>query len=416
MTGRKEYYGITALVLIIILMISLNCQVVTITKNERSGVTNRIENENYKGRKFKSEKYSWIDDTTGYEITQWTSSGNNYHPYFTVNSFISENEVLMFSDRTGSKQLFRLDLKTGDMLQMTELDGLKNIEHLPAHKKVWLLAQNVLYELNTSTLELNSIYDFSGKYEIISFTVTCDAKWFVFSTNNSIGRKNDGGYGPFTIFKLNLDDKSLLPITPDLGFNISHLQANPTDPNIILYCWQWDSPGRPRLVGESPLRIWWVNIQGTNGGPLNQAFGLHRTHESWTPDGKFVTYSGDFRFGPEKGREILGIQSIDGTTDIMYAASVWHAHQNMFRDNVHWTADLYNHDERYLMLFERDEKEIVNTTKLFKHQSSWSGRSSHPHARFSPDGKYILFTTDKSGSPQVYTVRINLDINQIKDN
>ncbi len=362
------------------------------------------------GRTISSEKKSWIDDTTGFEITQWTTEGVNNHPYFTTESFVDENTALMFSRRTGKKQLYKLNLLNGEMTQMTDADDLGNIEHLPQFKTVWYLDGRKLRSLNTVTMQAADVYDFEQfQSHVGSFSVTCDARWFVFATDRSGGKSGTCEYGPFAIFKLNLQEKTIAKITPDFGFNISHVQANPTNSNLILYCWQWDAPGRARLVGATPIRIWWVNIDGTDGGPFAQPFGLHRTHEAWTPDGKFVTYSGDFRFGPQKGREVLGIQSLDGTTNAMYDAAVWHAHQNMFKDNKRWVADLHNHDDRLLMLFERGEGAELKSTVLFRHASSWEGQSSHPHPRFSPNGRYVLFSTDRTGRAQVYTVRINLD-------
>jgi len=372
---------------------------------------NQVDNQCYIGKIIPCEKKTWIDDTTGYEITQWTTTGNNNHPYFTNESFIDDTTAIIFSNRTGGRQLYKLNLQTGEMIRMTDAESLRIMDHLPQFKKLWYIDGTKLRELNTATLVSKDVYNFNDLYDILSFSITCDGKYLVFATDLGSRKSTTCEYGPFAILKLNLEDKSITKITPDLGYNISHVQANPVDPSLILYCWQWDAPGRARLVGATPIRIWWVNINGTDGGPFAQPFGLHRTHEAWTPDGKYVTYSGDFRFGTQKGREVLGIQSIDGTLNTLYDASVWHGHQNMFKDNKHWVADLYNHDERFLMLFEKNREPKLKSTKLFRHASSWGGQSSHPHPRFSPNGRYILFSTDKSGSPQVYTVKINLDAN-----
>lgn len=359
-------------------------------------------------QRIRSEFHRWTDDTTDMEITQWTMQGSNHHPYVTVDPFIDDSTAIIFSDRTGRDQLFALDLRSGSMRQMTDAAALKGIDHRPAHHTVWYLDSTTLYALDTRTFTSRRIYDFERMFTVKSFSVSCDARTFVFSADQSRGRSPNGGYGPFALYALDLKDTSIKQITPDLGFNASHVQCNPVDPNLVLYCWQWEAPGRPKLVGAAPIRIWWVRIDGTDGGPFQQPFGLHRTHETWTPDGKFVTYAGNFRFGPQTGREVLGIQSIDGTIDLMYDAAVWHAHQTMFSDNIHWTADLFNHDDRFLMLFKRFKGSALESTILFRHASSWQGQSSHPHPRFSPDGRFILFSTDRTGSPQVYTVRVDI--------
>ncbi|MBK8946334.1 MAG: PD40 domain-containing protein [Ignavibacteriae bacterium] len=395
--------------IIIMLFVSTSFVFGRLPKNN-SGNISEDDTASFVGKKISPEFNSWKDENSGYEITQWTSNGSSSHPYFTINSFIDEENVLIFSKRSGKKQLYKLNLTSGVMIQITNLNRLRNIEHLPDLKTVWLFDEKNLISLNTETLETNEIFNFEDfPYSVGSFTVTCDGKWFVFSSNRKEQKDGDCEYGPYEIYKLNLIDKSISPIIHITGFNIGHLQANPVDPNLILYCWQWEALGRQKLVGDTPIRMWWINIDGTDGGPLKQAFGLHATHEAWSPDGKFVTYSGDFRFGLQKGREILGFQSFDGTVNKMYDASVWHAHQTIFKDNKHWISDLYNHDDRKLVMFTRGEDKMEKEEILFEHGSSWDGQDSHPHPRFSPNGKYILFSTDKTGDAQVYTVKVNLE-------
>jgi oligogalacturonide lyase len=78
------------------------------------------------GQRYTSEKEIVKDMKTGYSITRLTSgNSNNYHFYFTENSFISpDNKIVFLSDR-GSKckghyNLFFMDLKTGEMLQLSD--------------------------------------------------------------------------------------------------------------------------------------------------------------------------------------------------------------------------------------------------------------------------------------------------------
>jgi oligogalacturonide lyase len=356
-----------------------------------------------------SERITWIDDTTGYEITQWTAQSSSYHPYFTTESFIDGETALIFSYRTGIKQLYKLDLQSGEMIQMTLANKLKNIDHLPKFNTVWYFDGKRLFELNTSTLISKEVYNFNDfPYNVGSFSVTCDAKWLVFGVNKKEQTSDSLGYGPYAIYKLNLDDKSLKQITMDYGFNIGHIQANPVDANLIMYCWQWEKFDRPLLVGHAPIRIWWVNIEGTDGGPLPQHYGTQRTHETWTPDGKYIAYVSKYRIGPNTGKHFLGLQSIDGKMDRVYYKQVSPGHQNLFKDNKHWIVDTYGKEEPLMVLFTRGNDEIEKTEILFRHNSTMERQNSHPHPRFSPNGKYILFSTDRTGEAQVYTVKINL--------
>ncbi len=362
------------------------------------------------GKVIPSEKKSWTDESTGHEITQWTTTGPNWHPYFTTDSFIDDSTAIIISPRTGKKQLYKLDLHSGSMVQMTAAEDYRNMVHLPAFGAIWYLDGTKLCSLNTGTLKASDIYDFKDEsFQVHSFSVTCDAKWFVFSVNKTRATEGNCQYGPFAICRLNLQDRSLKQITMDYGFNIGHIQANPVNPNLIMYCWQWEAFDRPKLVGHAPIRIWWVNIDGTDGGPVAQEYGTQRTHETWTADGKGIVFVSKYRWGANVGKHFLGVQSIDGTVHSTYWAQVSPAHQNLYKDNKHWIVDLYNNQEPLLVMFTRASDKLEKTEVLFRHGSSMIGQNSHPHPRFSTNGTYILFSTDRTGIAQVYTVRVDVD-------
>lgn len=356
------------------------------------------------------EMQRWKDDSTSFEIAQWTKNGKNNHPYFTVDSFIDDSTAIIFSDRSGRRQLYSLRMSDGVMTQMTDAQELwSQIDHLPKFKTLWYMDGTELRSLNTATLTSSSVYDFSSfPFKLSSISVSCDARWFIFSTEKKDSLSGPCGYGPYAIYKLDMKEKKIIQITLELGLNISHVQANPVDPNLVLYCWQWEKFNEERLVGHAPIRTWWVNIQGTDGGPFVQEFGTQRTHEAWTPDGKNITFVSKYRWGANKGKHFMGIQSIDGSVKERYWEQVSPGHQNLFKDNQHWIVDMFDNDEQLLALFKRGKRAMDERTVLFRHGSSMIGQNSHPHPRFSTDGTYVLFSSDRTGTPQVYSVKIDL--------
>lgn len=70
-----------------------------------------------------------------------------------------------------------------------------------------------------------------------------------------------------------------------------------------MYCWQHVyREGGSGIVGNTPQRIWWININVEEGGPVGpQEFGIHRTHEFWFPDGKRIGYSARYISAKTKG-------------------------------------------------------------------------------------------------------------------
>ena len=370
-----------------------------------------VDSVSHVGRILPAEMKTWVDESTGFEITQWTSNGINNHPYFTVESFIDDETAIIFSKRSGKKQIYKLNLTNGEMTQMTIADSMRGIDHLPKYKTIWYIDGTVFKSINTGNFVTKDIYDFAKySFHVGSFSVTCDAKWLIFAVNKKEAEPGNCGYGPYAIYKLNLNDTMLTQITMDYGFNIGHVQTNPVDPDLILYCWQWEKPeNENKLTGHSPIRTWWVNIDGTEGGPFVQEYGTQRTHETWTTDGKAIAFVSKYRIGPKSRTHFLGLQSIDGKINERFLSQVSPGHQNIFKDNKHWIVDVFNDDEQLLALLTRGKNKIEKSVVLFRHGSSLSGQDSHPHPRFSPNGKYILFSTDKTGTPQVYTVRIDLE-------
>jgi len=392
---------------IVFFVVILLLMLVLLTKNIFSSDVGKI---------WQSEKKTWIDSEFGYEITQWTNhSKKSWHLYFNIECFIDNNHAMIFSERSGKLNLFQLNLSTGEMIQMTdEKDMHTHVWHLPQLKTLWYISGKSIKTLNTETFQSSVVKKMETTPR--SFTVTCDGKWIVFARDDGAAKFKKGirkGLGPFAIYKMDArTGNDLIQISPGYGFVIGHLQANPTDPNIISYCWQhlYKKGDYPGTKGSTPIRIWWLNINGTDGGPVvPQEFGIHRTHEFWFPDGSRMGYSARYQFGPNNKKQFLGSSKIDGNESFMMPAPIGPAHSQIFKDNRHWVVDIY--DGMVLTLFTIENKKIIETNKLFRHDSSWKGQASHPHPHFSPDGKLVIFSTDKTGTANVYTVRINLEKN-----
>jgi oligogalacturonide lyase len=370
-----------------------------------------ISDDSYIGKLWLAESETWIDDEYGHEVTKWTSdSYKSWHLYFNIESFIDDTTCIIYSNRTGGVNLYKLNLIDGSMLQMTNYPGkIKHTWHLPEYNQLYFEYETNIHVLNTITLEDSKLLSFEN-FDLKSFTVTSDRKYIVYTINKNPGWDENHSTGPFAIFRYEIATGEKKQISPDWGISINHLQANPVNPNLIVYSWQHQyRAGGAGIVGNVPIRFWWINVDGSDGGPVGpQEFGLHRTHEFWTYDGSRIGYSARYKFGEHKGRQFLGSCLPDGTDNFMIEVPVGPAHSQIYKDSHHWVADL--NDGTILTMWTFDRENILNEEKLFNHNSSWEGQPSHPHPHFSPDGKYVLFSTDKTGTPCVYTVKVNLDV------
>ena len=81
-----------------------------------------------KGKIFKGDIIQTEDKITGVKVKRLSNdTGNTYHPYFYHKLLDADNKnLLVGSDRTGSHQIYLLNLQTGDMTQLTDMKESKD--------------------------------------------------------------------------------------------------------------------------------------------------------------------------------------------------------------------------------------------------------------------------------------------------
>ena len=139
---------------------------------------NAVDQGGYVGKVWKSEKVTWIDKEFGHEITKWTSDKYRSWPlYFDVESFIDKNHVIIYSNRSGGINLFRLDLINGTMVQMTNEKGniSGSVWYIPKYKILWYKIGNTIHSLNSETFENKVVFQ-TDSLEIKSFSITVNKK------------------------------------------------------------------------------------------------------------------------------------------------------------------------------------------------------------------------------------------------
>ncbi|MGQ0603857.1 MAG: TolB family protein, partial [Anaerolineales bacterium] len=74
------------------------------------------------GAIYPSERRTYHDSQTGRAVTQLTDSpAEDYHPYFYNPAVTPDGRYLIFfSERTGLSNLFRLELRSGEIVQLTD--------------------------------------------------------------------------------------------------------------------------------------------------------------------------------------------------------------------------------------------------------------------------------------------------------
>lgn len=359
------------------------------------------------------------DTHTGLEIRQITDHpSTHHHPFYYVPPYDDAMEHLVFvSHRTGRPELWCEIRSTGELQQLTEQSGIAEWSIYPSHdgRYVYYTAGSGGWRVSTRTMVAEQVVELSG----------------------STGRARGMVGAAMGTTALSYDDRFwAVPVVAGAMHRLLIVDTLSGGHRIIL---ERDSVGHPefhpadnsllRYAGPHDNRIWVIRRDGTENRLVYERRPAEWiVHETWRPRSP-----GDDRL---PHREIIttrwphgciGIDIDSGAVRSVCNFNAWHPCIN--RQGNQMCADT-TYPDRGLQLF--DPCDGIGVPSLLCYPEStnqgehWntdhcpyddddyrSGRRkvyapqhTHPHPAFSPDGKMIVFTSDRSGHSQVYEVRI----------
>ena len=136
------------------------------------------------GKDWGVERQSYVDAVTGvkvWEMTKGTNASDNL--YFHFSNFTADNRFLIFvSDRTGSTQLFRAEVETGRIVQLTDEPGLNAraacLDHTSA-RRLYFLRRAEVFALDVLDFTVRKIGEIPPPH-LGGFqqpTLSGDGKW-----------------------------------------------------------------------------------------------------------------------------------------------------------------------------------------------------------------------------------------------
>ena len=328
------------------------------------------------GRDWGIERESYVDPVTEvriWELTKGTNVSDNL--YFHFSNFTADNRYLIFvSDRTGSRLLFRAEVETGRITQLTDDSAIGASSACPDHstaRRIFCLRGPEVLALDILDFTTRKIGEIpeprAGGFG--QPTLSGDGKWLALSKQRDAAN--------WEIGLMSVETGEYRAVLTQ-GFRITHVQHSPTDP-LIFYVWE--------TGGYAPQRTWLVNTDGTGNRPFYAVTSQTNwftplkewvTHEAW------VQETGEMTMINDK----LGVMLVrkDGSARLVREGNYWHAAARP--------------DGKVLVLDDAEGRLWLAETATGNTRLLATGLRTtvrvHPHASFDRQGRYVQFHTGRT--------------------
>jgi oligogalacturonide lyase len=330
-----------------------------------------------KGHTVPTEARRFADSATELEVVRLTNPA--YTSLMTAPTLRSISHKLGFliysSDRGGSMQVWRLDLKTGESKLLTEAEKLD-----PASVALHPDERSFLY---IDGDKLKHSY-FAGLHD--STVYTFDA-----ATGHTGGfaLSDDGMYAAFGV-ETGSDSRLLL-------LNLIRRTTTELSQQHVEIAQPVFRPHRAQILYRKGGELWLVDFTGQNNRKLRTVEGGTLGPARWSPSGRTVYY---LHFPGEHELNTLRELTPDENSDKLIAKTSQFVGFGMNADASVFVGASRNPSSPYVLLLLH-----VNHREL----SLCEHHASDPMAVgpiFSPDSQRVFFESDRDGKPAIYRIRV----------
>ncbi|MEE3258211.1 MAG: oligogalacturonate lyase family protein [Candidatus Latescibacterota bacterium] len=357
-----------------------------------------------RGALYPSESRTYRDEQTGVEIRQITAHASiHHHPFYYIPAYDDAMQHLVFvSHRTGRPELF-LELRdSGQLLQLTEHAGLAEFSLTPSHdgRHIYFTDSSGAWRVETESCKEEQLASMAemrekGLVEVAMGTtaLSYDDKWWAVPVQV-------GEVARFVVINTSTGAQEVILERDSIG----HPEFHPDDASLLRY------------AGLYCERMWVVHRDGSDNRLVYAREGNEWiVHETWNPHKRELLTT-------RWPHGVIGVDIDTGAKRQICSFNAWHP--MVSRDGSRMVADT-NFPDTGLQVFDPNDGVgapqllcLSNASNEGRHWNTdhcpyddvpvevYAPQHTHPHPHFSPDGQYVVFTSDRSGFAQLYECRI----------
>jgi oligogalacturonide lyase len=382
----------------------------------------------------------WIDPDTGHRVIQLSREPGSQSLYFNLNAFTSDGQKMVINTSTG---ISAVNLKTRAIEKI--VDGRTQII-MVGHKtgQVYYSRNDVIYATDPDTRATReiaklppggSVSAVNADETLLAGTITgtnrlatnegnvdSDHNRLVSEQPRSKAKSIEDRFDehlPMELFFLNIRTGEIKKYDRCNDW-LNHLLFSPTDPDRLMFCHEgpW----------QKVDRIWTIHTDGaglTNIHKRTMAMEI-AGHEFWGADGRTIWY--DLQTPRGEDFWVAGCNVMTGQRARYHLQrDEWSVHFNVSPDGKLFCGDgggsgMVAHAENGKWIYLFHPVFVPDTTGtnidgtglirpgVFKAERlvnmAKHDYALEPNARFSPDGKWVIFRSNMGGKSQVYAVEV----------
>lgn len=376
---------------------------------------------------FPSEREVTFDEESGAKVTFVTgTSGDDANLYFHQRSWLPDGSLLFFfrQEEDGPRTFSGYLEETGEIVRIQKPD--QSLFGLPTAARY----ANEVYVAHDQALwawEIETVFEPKTRVTVTEKKI-CDIP----EEMGSLSGLNENSDGTRLVFGGPVKDSTgslIVAADKETGeiqevartpFPAGHIQCSWDNPDLVMFnhqrSWKWGDHNR--FGGPYDHRMWLADLSDRAPWKLypTPATGELTTHECWWVDNQVVFCSGT-HWNQETGAEESHVKVIDVDTGVarIIGAGSWVegvsprdlAKRNWWHSSGDPTGrfvagDNWHGDIAIFSAQSARERLLVQNHRTY-------GGGAHPHMGWSPDGKKLVFASNRRGNVDVCIAEIPVD-------